>query len=82
MSNENNLLLQSAHLRSTKSYKSTSNPYDIDPELAINNEQLPKENMPEEDGFFKKNCSATIIGASIATIIIMMIIFILLIAYH
>ena len=83
MSTENNLLLQSAHLRSTKSYKSTANPYDIDAELAIDNElRKEKENVPEKDGFFKTNCSATVIAASIATIVIMIIIFILLISYH
>ena len=82
MSTENNLLLQSAHLRSTKSYKSTTNPYDIDAELAINNEEIWKLNVPEQDGFFKRSCSTTVIVASIATIIIMIIIFILLISYH
>ena len=81
MSSENNLLLQSAHLRAANTNENANNNnYKHDPEM--NN--VYKNNIYEqtrEEGFFSKYCTKTTIAFTIASILIILIIFVLIMAY-
>jgi hypothetical protein len=80
MSNENNLLLQSAHLRAANTNENSNNNYKHDPEM----NQMYKNNIYEQsrqEGFFSKYCTKTTIAFTIASILIILIIFVLIMAY-
>jgi hypothetical protein len=83
-SNENNPLLQSAHLRN-KNYatQSTQNTYRHDPERNVATNTDNNFPQPEdEEGFCSKNCSFFNIMMLLCTTFMLILIIALLFIYH
>ena len=78
---ENNLLLQSAHLRANYNYSGIKSDPEKNFDSDISNKNSESVNHGES-GFCKKYCSPLIIIAFSGIIFIILLMFILMIVYH